>query len=53
MILTRISKRLASKGPKGFLTFEKALRAADLDQDSLISLQELKKVIKDQRVDIS
>lgn len=52
-ILHRIAKRLASKGPKGYLSFEKALATADLDQDSLINLQEFKKVVRDQRIDIS
>jgi hypothetical protein len=53
MILGRIAKRLSSKGPKGYLSFEKALRSVDIDQDSLISIQEFKKVIRDQRIDIS
>ena len=52
-IIGRISKRLASKGAKGYLTFEKALRSADLDQDSMVSIQEFKKVVRDQRIDIS
>jgi hypothetical protein len=39
MILERINKRLSSKGSKGYLSFEKALRSTDLDQDSLVSIQ--------------
>jgi hypothetical protein len=53
MILLRIKKRLASKGVKGYLLFEKAMRSADTDQDSLVNIQEFKKVIKDHRIDIS
>lgn len=52
-IIGRITKRLASKGPKGYLSFEKALRSADLDQDNMVSIQEFKKVVRDQRIDIS
>lgn len=52
-ILNRVSRRLAAKGAKGYLSFEKALRSADLDQDSLVNLQEFKKVVRDQRIDIS
>jgi hypothetical protein len=31
MILGRIAKRLSSKGPKGYLSFEKALRSVDIN----------------------
>ncbi|MCB0369208.1 MAG: hypothetical protein KDD45_07060 [Bdellovibrionales bacterium] len=36
-IILRIKKRLASKGTKGFLVFEKAMKGADLDRDTLLN----------------
>lgn len=35
----RIKKRLASKGTKGFLAFEKALKHADSDSDFFVNLE--------------
>lgn len=52
-IILRIKKRLATKGSKGFLLFEKAMKNADLDRDTLLSFEEFKQVIKDQRIDIT
>lgn len=48
-----MKKRLASKGTKGFLLFEKAMINADADRDTLLSFDEFKQVIKDQRIDIT
>ena len=53
MIILRIKKRLASKGTRGFLAFEKALKHADSDNDYFVNLDEFKKVIKEQRIDIT
>lgn len=39
MILLRIKKRLASKGTKGFLLFEKSLKAADSNDDGFVTLE--------------
>ena len=36
-IILRIKKRLATKGTKGFLSFEKAMRGADSDRDTLLN----------------
>jgi hypothetical protein len=36
-IILRIKKRLATKGTKGFLLFEKAMKNADLDRDTLLN----------------
>ena len=36
-ILVRIKKRLATKGTKGFLLFEKAMKNADIDRDTLLN----------------
>lgn len=52
-IILRIKKRLASKGSKGFLFFEKGLRGADSDRDGLLSYDEFQSVIKEQRIDIT
>ena len=38
-IILRIKKRLATKGTKGFLTFEKALKSADIDRDTLLNYE--------------
>jgi hypothetical protein len=51
--MIRIKKRLASKGTRGFLAFEKALKNADSDVDYCINLEEFKRVIKEQRIDIT
>ena len=53
MIVLRIKKRLASKGTKGYLIFEKSLKNVDTDFDGFINLDEFKKVIKDQKIDIT
>lgn len=53
LILLRIKKRLASKGACGYLVFEKALKGADSDADMLVNIHEFKKVIKDQKIDIT
>lgn len=53
MIVLRIKKRLASKGSRGFLVFEKALRNADSDQDGLITLDQFKQVVRDLKIDIT
>ena len=53
MIISRIKKRLASKGTKGYLIFQKALKLVDTDDDGLITLDQLKKVVKDQKIDIT
>ena len=52
-IIERIKKRIGTKGSKGFLQFQKAMKNADTNKDTLLSLQELNKVIKDQRIDIT
>lgn len=52
-IILRIKKRLATKGTKGFLLFEKAMKNADLDRDTLLNYEEFRQVIKDQRIDIT
>ena len=46
LIILRIKRRLASKGTKGFLSFEKALKHADYDGDLCVNLDEFKKVVK-------
>ena len=53
MIVLRIKKRLASRGSKGFLVFEKSLRSADTDQDGLITLDQFKQVVRDLKIDIT
>lgn len=53
LIVIRVKKRLASKGTKGYLVFEKALKHADSDNDGLVSLQEFKRVIYDLKIDIT
>lgn len=53
LILLRIKKRLATKGAGGYLLFEKALRGADIDSDMMVSIHEFKKVIQQQRIDIT
>ncbi len=53
MIVLRIKKRLASKGSKGFLVFEKALKNADTDMDGLITLDQFKQVVRDLKIDIT
>ena len=45
-IILRIKKRLATKGTKGFLSFEKAMKGADTDRDTLLNYEEFKQVIK-------
>jgi Ca2+-binding EF-hand superfamily protein len=49
----RIKKRLASKGTRGFLQLEKALKNADANQDTLLTAEEFTQVIKAQRIDIT
>lgn len=53
MIVLRIKKRLASRGSKGFLVFEKALRNVDTDQDGLVTLDQFKQVVRDLKIDIT
>lgn len=53
MIVLRIKKRLASKGSKGYLILEKYLKQVDTDNDGLINLDELKKVVRDLKIDIT
>lgn len=53
MIVLRIKKRLASRGSKGFLVFEKSLRNVDTDQDGLITLDQFKQVVRDLKIDIT
>jgi len=53
LILLRIKRRLASRNACGYLVFEKALRAADIDCDMMVSIHEFKKVIQQQRIDIT
>lgn len=53
MIVLRIKKRLATKGTRGFLLFEKALRNVDTDEDGLISLDQFKLVVRDLKIDIT
>jgi hypothetical protein len=36
-VILRIKKRLGSKGTKGFLLFERALKNADIDRDTLLN----------------
>lgn len=53
MIVLRIKKRLASKGTKGFLVFERAMKNVDTDEDGLITLDQFKQVVKDLKIDIT
>ena len=53
MIVLRIKKRLASKGTRGFLVFEKALRNSDTDHDGLITIDQFKQVVRDLKIDIT
>lgn len=53
MILLRIKKRLASKGTKGFLLFEKSLKAADSNDDGFVTLEQFKSVVKEHKIDIT
>lgn len=48
-----MKKTLASKGTRGFLQFEKLLKANDTDNDGRVSLDQLKQVIRDQKIDIT
>ncbi len=52
-IILRIKNRLAAKGSKGFLLFEKSMKLADENQDGFLTYEEFKRVIKDHRIDIS
>jgi hypothetical protein len=52
-IFARMKKTLISKGTKGFLQFEKALKANDADSDGKVSFDEFKRVVYDQKVGIS
>lgn len=52
-MLLRIKKRIATKGTKGFLLFEKAMKNADIDRDGFLNFDEFKQVIKEQRIDIT
>lgn len=53
MIVLRIKKRLASKGTKGFLVFERAMKNVDTDEDGLITLDQFKQVVRDLKIDIT
>lgn len=53
MILLRMKKTLASKGTRGFLQFEKLLRANDTDNDGRVNIEQFKQVIKEQKIDIT
>lgn len=53
MILLRMKKTLSSKGTRGFLQFEKLLKANDTDNDGRVNLDQFKQVIKEQKVDIT
>lgn len=46
MIFLRIKKTLASKGTRGFLQFEKLLKANDSDNDGRVNMDQFKQVIK-------
>ncbi len=53
MIVLRIKKRLATRGTRGFLVFEKALKTVDTDEDGLIKLDQFRQVVKDLKIDIT
>lgn len=53
MIFLRMKKTLASKGTRGFLQFEKLLKANDTDNDGRVTLDQFKQVIKEQKIDIT
>ena len=53
LILLRIKRRLASKSACGYLLFEKALKAVDIDSDMMVNVHEFKKVVQQQRIDIT
>ena len=42
-----------SKGPRGFLFFEKSLKEIDIDQQCYVDIYNFKKVIKEHRIDIT
>ena len=46
MIFLRMKKTLASKGTRGFLQFEKLLKANDTDNDGRVNLDLFKNVVK-------
>lgn len=46
MIFLRIKKTLASKGTRGFLQFEKLLKANDTDNDGRVNMDQFKQVVK-------
>ena len=46
MIFLRIKKTHASKGTRGFLQFEKLLKANDTDNDGRVNMDQFKQVIK-------
>ena len=48
-----MKKTLASKGTRGFLQFEKLLKANDTDNDGRVTLDQFKQVIKQQKIDIT
>jgi calcyphosin len=52
-VILRIKRRLASKGTRGFLQLERALKQADSDHDTLLTPDEFTQVIKAQRIDIT
>lgn len=52
-IIMRMKKRLASKGTKGFLYFQKSMKGADADRDGLLTFDQFRGVIKEQRIDIT
>lgn len=52
-VILRIKRRLATKGTRGFLQLERAMKTADIDQDTLLNAEEFTQVIKAQRIDIT
>ncbi|KAL4489389.1 hypothetical protein ABPG72_002685 [Tetrahymena utriculariae] len=53
LILIRIKNRLASKGPRGFLTLERQLKTTDVDNDGRLSLAEFKKSISNFKIEVT
>ncbi|KAL4439152.1 hypothetical protein ABPG74_008927 [Tetrahymena malaccensis] len=53
LILIRIKNRLASKGPRGFLTLERQLKTTDVDNDGRLNLAEFKKSISNFKIEVT
>ena len=51
--MMRIKNRLSTRGAKGFLNLQRQLRILDNDNDGLINIHELRKGIRDLRIELT